>query len=609
VLDSWFHLNKTEQIIGRSIRFCSHSLLPLSQRNVTIYLYANMYPAPFNKIETADEYSYRIAFQKARYVGAVTRTLKVHAIDCNLNHDAIIVANQPPLEQLDSQGVLRRGVSINDMPYTAICDWLDTCDYKCKPEIRVDIATADDSTYSEFAAKWRESKLRSRLRALFKEQVFFDAGTMAELFADVPASARTELFSRAVGNKLFEVEHAGLTGYILYRNGYFVFQPFAYADVHIPLSVRSAKFPVRRDMFEPASYGEEVPVAAARRIAGVAEANVGEGAEGTETTEETEESSEGAEIDSIWDELVAWVDKMATTTKPVSPPANVLTYLGTHMGRDTESTKKINDILAMIQWFQYGFVVSARDKTREGAGGAGAGAGAVPPPEGKIFREIRPEYLRGFRYAMLTFLWDNWFTAESQKTLLVTKRGDKDVQAMVGDSNFSFTDGRVLHRLYDQTKDGVLYVNPDGSQANPAEIKYIEGDSGRKMDAIGALVVSRETTHDPYGFLTSKGGRVIFKTSDLPKKGKVMKGKECAIVSNMPLKRELMKMMGLSLKESRLPDLELRPEIYLDERPVSGSTRACTVIELGLRFLDTMNVKGVRWFYRGVQAKKVGHSA
>jgi len=199
ILDSWFHLNKTEQIIGRSIRFCSHSLLPVNQRNVTIYLYANQYPAPFNAIETADEYSYRIAFQKARFVGAVTRTLKVHAIDCNLNHDAIVIANQPLIEQLEPQGVLRRAVSINDMPYTAVCDWLDTCDYDCKPKIRVDIATADDSTYSEFAAKWRESTLRTRRRALVKEQVFFDAGTMIAQFADVPASAMSALFSRTVG--------------------------------------------------------------------------------------------------------------------------------------------------------------------------------------------------------------------------------------------------------------------------------------------------------------------------------------------------------------------------------------------------------------------------
>jgi hypothetical protein len=600
VLDSWFHLNKTEQIIGRSIRFCSHSALPANQRNVTVYLYANKYPEPWNTLETADEYSYRIAFQKARYVGAVTRTLKIHAIDCNLNHDAIVVANQPLLEQIDSQGTLRRTVSINDVPYTAICDWLDTCDYSCKPQIRVNAATADDSTYSEFAAKWRESKLRTRLRAIFKEQSFFDAGTMVEQFADVPAAARSELFSRTIGNKLFEVEHAGLTGYIIYRNGYFVFQPFAYADVHIPLSIRSAKFPVRRDAFEPASFVEEAaPLAVAMPRGGEEERRDDE--------EGTSEEAVAEGVEAIWEELVAWVDALVSTTKPVSVPSALLTYLGSHIGRDSESTKKINDILAMIQWVQYGFVVSGRERTRATTGAGGAGAAAAPT--GTVFREIRPEFVRGFRYALLGYLFDNWFSVDAQKTLLVALKGEKDVQALLGEGVFRFDDGRIVYRLYNPAKDDVLFVTSDGAPAGPAITKYIEGESGKKLDPMGGLVVSAETTHDPYGFLTAKAGRVIFKTSELPKKGKVMKGKECAIVSNMPLKRELMKMMGSALKEAGLPDLELRPEVYLDERPVSGSTRACVLIELALRFLDTMKVKNVRWFYRGVQAKKVGHVA
>jgi len=402
---------------------------------------------------------------------------------------------------------------------------------------------------------------------------------------------RSDLISGQWCNIVFQGEPAGLTGYVLYRNGYFVFQPFAYADIHIPLSVRSAKIPVRRDEFTPASV-EEAVVAPIKQVGVIAEA------------EEEAEETEAREVESLWDEMVEWVEKMVTTTRPVPVPANILTYLGSYIGRDADSTKKINDILAMIQWIQYGFVVSGREKTREGAGGAGAGAGA-----GAVFREIRPEFVRGFRYAILTYMWDNWFSLESQKALLVAKKTERDVAAMVGDSAFRFNDGRVIYRLYNNQKDSVLYVNADGSAANPAEIKYMEGESGKKVDPIGSLVVSSETTHDPYGFLTSKAGHVIFKTSELPKKGKVMKGKECAIVSNMPLKRELMKTMGVALKSSGLPDLELRPEIYWEERVVSGSTRACVSIELALRFLDTMNAKGLRWFYRGGQAKKVGHSA
>ena len=39
VLEPWYHLNKLEQIVGRGIRFCSHSGLDPQKRNVTVYLH------------------------------------------------------------------------------------------------------------------------------------------------------------------------------------------------------------------------------------------------------------------------------------------------------------------------------------------------------------------------------------------------------------------------------------------------------------------------------------------------------------------------------------------------------------------------------------------
>ena len=146
VIDSWFHLNKTEQIIGRAIRFLSHCALPTEKRNNTVYLYVAVLPD--SSRETADLYSYRIGFKKAVLVGRVTRIMKQSAIDCNLNRNAIVISNQDPITEIDSQGQVRENVNINDMPFTAICDWIETCEYGCKPSI--DIEATDDSTYDEF---------------------------------------------------------------------------------------------------------------------------------------------------------------------------------------------------------------------------------------------------------------------------------------------------------------------------------------------------------------------------------------------------------------------------------------------------------------------------
>jgi type I site-specific restriction endonuclease len=66
VFDSWFHLNKLEQVIGRGIRYCSHALLKddkEDKRNCTIYLLVNAFRE--GDRETMDMYSYRRAIRKA----------------------------------------------------------------------------------------------------------------------------------------------------------------------------------------------------------------------------------------------------------------------------------------------------------------------------------------------------------------------------------------------------------------------------------------------------------------------------------------------------------------------------------------------------------------
>ena len=113
-MDSWYHLNRLEQIIGRAIRYCSHAALPAEKRNTTIYLYASVLPPEYRK-ETGDLYSYRVAFKKGQQVGRVSRVMKQYAIDCNLNHDAILIRDADSVAQVDSQRQRRDAVPIRDM--------------------------------------------------------------------------------------------------------------------------------------------------------------------------------------------------------------------------------------------------------------------------------------------------------------------------------------------------------------------------------------------------------------------------------------------------------------------------------------------------------------
>ena len=43
ILDPWFNMSRIEQVIGRGMRVCSHSLLPFEQQNTTVYLHVCRY--------------------------------------------------------------------------------------------------------------------------------------------------------------------------------------------------------------------------------------------------------------------------------------------------------------------------------------------------------------------------------------------------------------------------------------------------------------------------------------------------------------------------------------------------------------------------------------
>lgn len=89
VLDPWFNMSRIEQIIGRGMRTCSHSLLPFEKQNCTIYLHICRYPPSVSAgadVETLDEYIYRVFVEdKAVKIANIKRIITESAIDCPLN--------------------------------------------------------------------------------------------------------------------------------------------------------------------------------------------------------------------------------------------------------------------------------------------------------------------------------------------------------------------------------------------------------------------------------------------------------------------------------------------------------------------------------------------
>lgn len=83
VLDPWDNMSRMEQIIGRGLRTCSHSLLPFEKQNCTVYLHICRYADSTQ--ETYDEFVYRDRVEsKAVKIAKVKRVLEESAIDCSL---------------------------------------------------------------------------------------------------------------------------------------------------------------------------------------------------------------------------------------------------------------------------------------------------------------------------------------------------------------------------------------------------------------------------------------------------------------------------------------------------------------------------------------------
>lgn len=254
ILDAWFHLNRIDQIVGRAIRYCSHSALPTEERNCLIYLYAALVEetALGPALETADLYAYRLAIGKAQRIGRVQRLLKRHAWDCNLELEAITFAGLPPRRQIDAQGHLMEEYDMDDQDYTTYCDYQE-CKHECKITLREEDIRIDESSYQYEDARSVINKKRERVRRLFDSQIMVPETLVKEIFSDLPWEIASEALLDLLDGRQFRLTRPdGVEGFLIKKAGYLVFQPAKIHDTEIPIALRYARgFQLTRQKIQP----------------------------------------------------------------------------------------------------------------------------------------------------------------------------------------------------------------------------------------------------------------------------------------------------------------------------------------------------------------------
>jgi len=239
ILEPWYNLSLIEQIIGRAVRTCSHKQLPFIERNVEIFLYGTLMTDIDE--EAVDLYVYRLAELKAVQIGRVSRLLKESSVDCILNIDQTLFTesnmNTIVKQKLSNKSVI--DFPIGDKAKTVSCDYMDTCDFKCKPfkTIKQDSIRLD--TYNETFIVINTEKITQRIRDLFKKRVFYKKNTLISEINIIKNYSLDEI--NAALTTLIEDQNEYITdrfdriGHLRNIEEYYFFQPIELNNDHVSI--------------------------------------------------------------------------------------------------------------------------------------------------------------------------------------------------------------------------------------------------------------------------------------------------------------------------------------------------------------------------------------
>jgi hypothetical protein len=633
VMDAWYHLNRTDQIIGRAIRYCSHTALraiekregqPLmTYNNCLIYLHAlrGGEPLPY---ESADMYAYRIAIAKAQRVGVVQRLLKTNAWDCNLELEAITFVGLPKRKQVDAQGRVLADYSIDDQDFTTYCDY-----QKCRHECAVTVARTpaeglrlNVSTFSASDARRILLAKQDAVRHLFDAQVAIPETIVKGIYEDLPWEIASEALMELLDGRRFRlVRPDGVEGFLIKRAGYLVFQPRAITDTEIPMALRyAAAFQLRRQFMEPpvpiftrGSEEEVTPAfqsAAAVRAATAAAATVRKPAAA---------AAGGAGMAPVPEEAAETeTATVAPAPAPAPVPAPTLTTMGILL-------KRWNDWVAFV---------------------ASGGAADLPfylSDTARIWKWILQRFGAISGVTEIAFRWwlDKLPTYEERRGLLEAVMAHPNTEEEMAKlppmmralrdalkPDLFWSKSVVAYRIFNAATNEVEFWCRPTDQPPTATFTIcstaLVGVIGKAMK--NTAVAIPDQVGPMLGFVVPKGDRMVFKTLDIAKMlastRKTMGGAECGNVSNLgehhPRVRILQEagrgvadLAPLLLpdrdddweeagKALRMAKLEIAHMKDITHQPL------CIYMEFLTRLLDHLRVGERRWFLGQVEAALSG---
>jgi hypothetical protein len=263
IMDPWYNMNRPEQIIGRGVRNFSHKDLPFEQRNVEIFLHGTILLNNPEE-ETVDLYIYRVAELKAIQIGKVTRLLKQTAVDCIINHEQSEftkekfkqIENNTRVKQILSTGLEIDDFEVGDVPNSANCDYMDTCEYDCLPDVKIEETPSNlklnIDSYNEAFMLVNSDKIIQKIKELMKMRFFYKK---KDLFyaLNIPKKYPTSQIYAALtyiinDQSEYIIDKYGRTGYLINIGEYYLFQPSELNYDNISIYDRSVPLDFKHSM-------------------------------------------------------------------------------------------------------------------------------------------------------------------------------------------------------------------------------------------------------------------------------------------------------------------------------------------------------------------------
>ena len=234
LLEPWYNLNRTDQVIGRGVRNLSHCQLPYKERNTQIFLYGTNLN---NELEAIDLYMYRLAENKGIQIGKITRLLKEYAIDCILNKPQISLS-EDIINKTVSQNISSTNQTINfrlgDKNDSIICDFTN-CEYTCKPNNNIDNIYTE--TYSENFIVMNLDKIMQRIKLLFKEKYVYEKNELINSINAIKKYPRDQILTglnSLINDKTeYLIDMLGRQGRLVNIDNYYLFQPIELENKNI----------------------------------------------------------------------------------------------------------------------------------------------------------------------------------------------------------------------------------------------------------------------------------------------------------------------------------------------------------------------------------------